>query len=219
MSWRGRWLMLTCALALCMAGARAADYLDQMATPFPIPDRYELVNDYAGIMLIRQQARVRQKLQALEQRNGTQIVFLSVPNAGEEGAHAYGLRVLQQWDIGNNRQGNGVLFLVGDKDSYIFTGPGIAGAIPDVVVARIYRDILAPAARKDRLAEGIEAAMDALVKAAQGEQTHATFYDYAHPYVPRTAQQIGAWVLGALAVTYALALAWQRRRARAGNGA
>jgi uncharacterized membrane protein YgcG len=222
MSMRRRWPMLACALALALCGvggsARAADYIDYMATTFPIPDKYELVNDVAGTMLIRQQTRVREKLQALEKRNGTQIVFLSVPNAGEEGAYAYGRRVLQKWDIGNNGQANGVLFLVGDKDSHIFTGPGIAGAIPDVVVARILRDIVEPAARRDQLAEGIEAAIDALIKASHGEETHPTFYDYAHPYVPRTPQQVAAWVLGALAVLYALALLWQRRRARLGSG-
>lgn len=221
MNWYRRWSVLTCALALCLAGAsaRATDYIEYMATTFPIPDRYELVNDFAGIMLIRQQVRIRGKLEALEKRNGTQIVFLSVPNAGKEGAHGYGMQVLKKWNIGNNGQANGVLFVVGDKDSYIFTDAGIAGAIPDVVVARIYRDILYPAAGRDHLEEGIEAAIDTLIKASHDEETHATWYDYAHPFVPRTPQQIAAWVLGALAVAYALMLCWQRRRARAGSGA
>jgi uncharacterized membrane protein YgcG len=216
-----RWFLLVCTLALCAAGAtaRAADYQQFLATTFPIPDQYELVNDFDNSLLISQRTRIREKLQALERRNGTQIVYLSVPNAGKEGAYAYGMQVLQKWDIGNNGQGNGILFLVGDRDSYIFTGPGISGAVPDIVVKRIYRTILTPAIERDELAEGVEASIDALIKASHNEETSATFYDYAQPYVPRTPQQIAAWVLGALAVAYALGLLWQRRRMRARNRA
>lgn len=218
MSWSRA--VLACALALCAASGmtRAADYLEHMASEFPIPDRYELVNDFDGSLLVSQRTRIREKLQALERRNGTQIVYLSVPNAGGQGAYAYGLKVLQKWDIGNNGQANGVLFVVGDKDSYIFTGPGIAGAIPDVAIGRIYRTILVPAMQRDQLAEGVEASIDAMIRASHKEETQATFYDYAHPYVPRTPQQIAAWVLGAIALAYALALLWRRvctRQARA----
>lgn len=210
---------LACALLLCVASrmAPAADYREFMANEFPLPDHYELMNDLDGMLLVQQRGRIREKLQALEKRNGTQIVFLSVPNTGKDGAYAYGQKAFAKWDIGNNGQGNGVLFIVGADEAHILTGPGIAGAIPDVTAHRIYRDILLPAAQRDQLAEGVEASIDALIKASHDEETHATAYDYANPYVPRTPQQIAAWVLAGVAVAYAASVLWLRRR-KGGKG-
>jgi len=208
------------ALALMLATGttvRAADYLERINTPFPIPERYKLVNDYADILRVARRTAITTKLQALERHNGTQIVFLSVPNVGDRGARAYGQEVFAKWDIGNNGQGNGVLFFVCDEDWYIFTGPGIAGAIPDVTVARIFREIINPARERDEPTEAAEAAIDALIKAAQGEITEPTAYDYLVSYVPVTPEQIAAWALVAVGAAYAGGLWWQRRRKRGTN--
>jgi uncharacterized membrane protein YgcG len=205
---------LLAATWLLACSAHAEDHAKRIATPFPIPDRYTLVNDYAGVLRISRRPEIKRKLEDLERRNGTQIVFLSVPNTGKGGADAYGQAVFAKWDIGNHGQGNGVLFLVGNDNSLIFTGPGIAGGIPDATLARIYRDLLVPAWNRDEMSEGVEATLDALVKAAWGEETAPTAYDYAHPYVPKTPEQIMAAVLAAIAVAYVGCLLWYRRRNR-----
>jgi uncharacterized membrane protein YgcG len=199
------WLLFCCA--------HAEDYAKRIATPFPIPDRYLLVNDYAGVLRISRRPEIKRKLEDLERHNGTQIVFLSVPNTGKGGAAAYGQEVFSRWDIGNHGQGNGVLFLVGNDDSLIFTGPGIAGGIPDVTLARIRRNLLSPAWNRDE-SEAVEATLDALVNAAWGEKTAPTAYDYAHPYLPKTPEEIMAAALAAIAAAYAGCLLWYRRRNR-----
>ena len=151
-------------------------------------------------------------MQALEKHNGTQIVFLSVPSIGREGAYAYAVKVAEKWDIGNNRQGNGVLFLLSKNDSYILTGPGIAGAIPDVKIGRIYREIINPHWQREEFSEGVEAGIDALTKAAYGEATTATYYDYLRPILPTKTEHFLIAVLALIGAGYAAVFFWLRRR-------
>jgi uncharacterized membrane protein YgcG len=210
-------LRLITALAMCCACAsgRAGDYTAKTTTRFPIPERYTLVNDYIPMLRLSSRSVVMKKLQALERRNGTQIVLLTVPNAGPAGIEAYAREVVQRWDIGNNGQNNGVLFLVTHDNWYLATGAGITGAIPDVTLARISRDVMKPAWMGDEVSLGIEKTIDALVSASQAEETMGTAYDYSVAYEPVTPAQWGAMLLGALALVYGGTMLWQRRRRRA----
>jgi uncharacterized protein len=171
------------------------------------------VNDNLGILLISRSIEIADRLQALERSNGTQIVFLSVPSIGGEGLYSYASRVAEKWDIGNNGQGNGVLFLVSQRDgAYILVGPGIGGAIPDIKVGRIFREIIEPHWRREEFSEGVEQAIDALIAAARGEDTAPTFYDYLHPIVPARPE---LWLIAVL-ITYGIGhatfLCWRWRR-------
>jgi uncharacterized membrane protein YgcG len=195
---------------------------------FVVPDKYLLVNDYANVLTIEQSVALTAKLQALERHNGTQIVFLSVPSIGNESRLDYAIRVAERWDIGNNGQGNGVLFLVTQSQGvHILTGGGISGALPDAKVARIYRDTLVPLFERGEYEQGILATMDELVKAASGEETAPTFFDYTRPdgvYVSPTRGPLdrlimtGAWrplltaALTILLMVYAAVLVWRRIR-------
>ena len=210
------WRQLLTMLALLLAGglASAADHLEVMSSRFPIPERYKLVNDHAGMLRIARRVEITRKLEALEKRNGTQIVFLSVPNVGPDGIEAYGKAVWQQWDVGNNGQHNGVLFLVCWDGWQMFTGGRIAGALPDVALGRLSRTVLSPAWDRDELSDGIEKTIDAMIKASEAEDTLATNYDYSRPFVPATLEQKIAYGLAAVAVVYAAVLLWQRRRRR-----
>lgn len=67
---------------------------------FPIPDQYNLVNDYLGVLQISKAIELTRKLQALEKQNGTQIVFLSVPAVGPEGVRGYATQVGVKWGSG-----------------------------------------------------------------------------------------------------------------------
>ena len=202
------------ALMLALAPSTAADYVVRTNTRFPIPQGYSLVNDFIPMLRIARQAEVARKLQALEKRNGTQIVFLSVPSAGEQGVEAYARQVAAQWNIGNNGQGNGVLFLVTHDGWYIATGAGIAGAIPDVIAARVSREVMLPMWLRGELSQGIELTIDALIKASHHEETSGTAYDYSIKHVALTREQRIAMVLAVLALAYGLSVLWLRRRRR-----
>lgn len=187
----------------------------QKTASFPIPDHYNLVNDYIGVLPIAKIFEITKKLQDLERKNGTQIVFLSVPSVGPEGVHAYATRAGSKWDLGNNREGNGVLFLVSANDGIaISTGAGIQGALPDVLVGRIIRETIEPFWHRQQYAEGIEAGIDVMIEATAKEKTKSTFYDYANAMVPeRTETRIIA-MLFLLGIAYIFILLWERYQKR-----
>lgn len=203
------------ALICCAAAyAHAAENDQQTEEAFPIPDRYQLVNDYLDVLDMSKRLEISKKLQALEKRNGTQIVFLSVPSVGADGPYPYAVKVAEKWDIGNNGQGNGVLFLAAQGyGPVILTGPGIAGALPDAKLAQIVREFIEPRWKKEEFSEGIEGAIDAMILAAQGEDTKAASYEYQAAQVAPNQPKyllIGALVL--LGAGYAAVLFWLRSR-------
>lgn len=201
---------LLAVLALCLAAqaALAADGRKGAATP--IPERYDLVNDLAGLLPIAKRYEIREKLRALERSNGTQIVLLVVPSTGREGSEAYSLRVIEQWNPGNNGEGNGVLFLVsGDDKPWIRTGPGVAGAIPDARVAQIFR-ATEPLIKQEKYPEAIEAVIDELIRAAKPEETSPTRYAYFVRSI--RAEYLWAGLLGFIAIVYVGVLVWRRKR-------
>jgi uncharacterized protein len=209
------WLVALLAGALWMpAAASTTEAQQQSNTPFPIPDQYKLVNDYLGVLRISTSIDITKKLQTLERRNGTQIVFLSVPSTGNATARAYADAVFEKWDIGNNRQGNGVLFLVTPERVEILTGPGIAGALPDIKVAHVIRDIITPAWQREEYSEGTAAAIDAMIAAAWGEDTAPTHYDYLHPHLPTEPEHLMIAALALFGSVYVAVLLWYRHRKR-----
>ncbi|MBI3283637.1 MAG: TPM domain-containing protein [Burkholderiales bacterium] len=195
---------------------------------FPIPDKYQLVNDYLGVLTLSKSLEITKKLQSLEHQNGTQIVFLSVPSTGQLEARDYAIQVWNKWDIGNNGQGNGVLFLVRqDGQFWISTGAGIAGALPDVKIARIVRRTILPLFEKEKHAEAIEAAIDEMIKAARGEDSTPTFFYYLDAtgayFSPMlsfyerltmslTREQVLIGILILFGIAYAAGLFWHRRK-------
>ena len=194
-------------LVLCGASALWAD--DNSTKPpqhFPIPDRYSLVNDYQGVLSQTKAADLRKKLQRLEKKNGTQIVLLIVPTTGDMTAATYATKVAEKWDIGNNGEGNGVLFLIAANNGghpywQILTGPGIAGALPDIKVRHIVTDITNPRFMKGEWIQGIEETLDALIFATSKEETKAAIYPEF--IISLSRDQVIALGLAALGVLYA----------------
>lgn len=221
----GALLCLQCTVSFPLS----SDNLTSLSTvEFPIPDTYQLVNDNLALLTISESIAITKKLQSLEQYNGTQLVFLSVPSIGELSTIDYAHKVANKWDIGNNGQGNGALFLVVQDGRFqILTAAGIGGALPDVKVARILRDIILPGFAREQYSGAIEAAMDVMIKAARGEDTEPTFFDYAHAdgkYLSPllnfhgrlkiffTREQLLIGVLILFGITYAIILLWIQRR-------
>jgi uncharacterized membrane protein YgcG len=175
-------ILLALAISLfCIAAmALSSDNLQVASTAeFPIPNTYLLVNDNLNLLTVEKSVKINNKLQALERHNGIQIVFLSVPSIGQMEPFDYASKVYAKWDLGHNRQDNGVLFLVcQDGRMFIRVGAGAGGAIPDLKVARIFSEIIKPNFASERYVEGVEAAVDELIKAAKGEDTKPTFLNY-----------------------------------------
>lgn len=177
---------------------------------FPLPHQYNLVNDYNGVLPQTVAQRILKKLRALQDHNGTQIVLLIVPSTGDEGPEAYSLRAAENWDIGNNRQGNGVLFLIDSRGPfYIRTGAGISGALPDVWLRRMIQTVIEPRWKAGKPVDAIEAGIDAMIQRAGGEETRAAVFGY-DAFQP-TWRHLTWAALGIIGLIYsAYSFAWRR---------
>lgn len=185
---------------------------------FPIPDGYNLVNDYQGILTYTETERLHGKMRALEAKNGTQIVLLIVPSIGDMSMFDYSNKIFDKWNIGHNGDGNGVLFLINAQNgNYRFaTGPGIAGALPDAKLRQLWEQHMDAHWQKQEWVAGIEKMIDAMIAASLGEETKA-----GHPakFIEIKHDHLIAIALALVAILYVAGVWLVRRRKKRAEGA
>jgi uncharacterized protein len=155
------------ALVLLLIGtwAYAQDVL-----PVPPIEGRRVIDQTATLSAAENQA-LGAKLQAIEERHGSQVVVLIVPTTQPEDIAAYAQRVGDAWKIGRRDVGDGVLIVLAKNDRRISiqVAKALEGAIPDVVAGRIIRDAVAPAFRANDFAGGLNSAVDRIAERIAGE--------------------------------------------------
>ncbi|NML35572.1 TPM domain-containing protein [Chitinophaga sp. G-6-1-13] len=135
------------------------------------PDPPTLVNDFAGILLKDEDERLEQKLVAYDDSTSTQIAIVTLKSVGDYDISQVSLKILRDWGIGRKGKNNGILILVSmeDRKIRIETGYGMEGAVPDAIANEIIAQIIKPAFREGQYYQGLDKAVDAIIKAAAGE--------------------------------------------------
>lgn len=137
----------------------------------PVPTLTGRVIDQTQTLSASDLQTLNKKLQALEEKSGSQIVVLMLPSTAPEDIAAYAHRVASDWKIGRRDVGDGVLVLVAknDRRMRIEVARALEGAIPDLAAARIIDDAMAPQFRTGDYAGGIGAAIDHISTRLAGE--------------------------------------------------
>jgi uncharacterized protein len=140
------------ALALLLPAAAAAET--------PVPRLTGPVVDVAGLLDASSQQRLADlaySARAADGGRGVQLQYLVVPSLEGEPIEEYSMRVAEAWKIGSKGKDNGILVVVAvqDRAYRIEVGGGLEGEIPDVLAGRIGDQILRPAFRAGRYAEGL----------------------------------------------------------------
>jgi uncharacterized protein len=159
-----RGALLALWLAACALLAHAQGVL-------PVPELTGRVIDQTGTLDAIQKKALEDKLAALEQSKGTQLVILMVPTTQPEDIFDFSNRVANTWKIGRKQVGDGLLVVVAknDRKVRIEVAKTLEGAIPDVVALRIIDEAIRPRFRADDYAGGLQAAVDMLVARVNGE--------------------------------------------------
>ncbi len=141
----------------------------QNVLPKPNPPR--LVTDQAGVLSPEQVAILEQKLVALDDSTSNQIAVVLIKSLDGAEIEDYAVKLFREWGIGDKRTNNGILILASMEEHkvWIEVGYGLEGAIPDVIAADIYRNLIVPRFKEGNYYRGIDDAIDALTKAAVGE--------------------------------------------------
>jgi uncharacterized protein len=163
----GRLLIGAAASFLVAAAAFAATPTE----PISVPKLTARVVDLTGTLTEREREALETKLRAFEQARGSQIAVLLVPSIGPETIEEFAGRVTDEWKLGRKGVDDGVLFVVAkqERKMRIHTGRGVQGTLTDALSKRIVADFVAPRFRSGDFAGGIDAGVDAIMKAIEGE--------------------------------------------------
>jgi uncharacterized protein len=145
--------------------------LPALAAALDVPALEGRVNDRANLIPPDARQRIEQKLAGLEQRTGAQIAVLTIPSLEGDSLEDFSLRVAEAWKLGQAEQDNGALLLVAQQDRKmrIEVGYGLEPVLTDLETSLIQRDHIVPRFRNGDFGGGIEAGVDALVQAVEGE--------------------------------------------------
>jgi uncharacterized protein len=130
------------------------------------------VTDLARLLPADRAQRLEQVLARYESETGHQIAVLTVPTLGGEPIESFAMRVAESWRLGQKGADNGLLLVIAaqDRKARIEVGYGLEGVVPDAVAKRVIDDVMVPRFREGDFASGIEAASQALMAAARGEE-------------------------------------------------
>jgi uncharacterized protein len=169
----------------------------------PVPALTARVIDLTGTLDDIQRKGIDDKLAALEQSKGSQVVFLMVESVLPEDIASYANRVGNEWKIGRKDVGDGVLLVVAkaDRKVRIEVAKTLEGAIPDLAAKQVIDEAITPNFRKGDYAAGLQAAADQIAARINSEALPAT----AQPSRPGGGQDGFQWMDMAIFLFFAAA--------------
>src|SRR5690349_20679398 len=137
----------------------------------PVPKLTAHVTDSTGTLTTNERQALEAKLTSFEREKGSQVAVLLVPSLDGETIEDFAGRVTDDWKLGRKGVDDGVLFVVTKQERRmrIHTGRGVQGSLTDALSRRIIADVVAPRFRSGDFAGGIDAGVDAIIKAIEGE--------------------------------------------------
>lgn len=151
----GRLAMLT---GLCLVATTA------QAQTFP---KFSgLVVDAADVLPPEQETQVRQRLEALQQQTGRQLVVATIPDLQGYPIEDYGYRLLRAWGVGLKDANNGAILLVapGERKVRVEVGYGLEPVLTDAFSGNVIRQDIIPRFKAGDLPGGVVAGADALAE-------------------------------------------------------
>ncbi len=129
------------------------------------------VNDFANVLDADTRTNLEQKLSQFEKDTQHEVVVVTVQSLGDDYIENYAVQLFKEWGIGKEKADNGVLFLIApsEKKVRIEVGYGLEGALVDSETNAIIQDYVLPEFKKNNYALGIEAGVDGIIQATQGE--------------------------------------------------
>lgn len=153
-------------LAACALGAGSVPIRAEAAPGLPaLPRPQGYVSDFARLLDPAARSSLEARLAAYDRATGNQIAVAVLPDLGGVPINEYTVRLEEAWKVGRKGRDNGVLLLVAQRERQvrIEVGYGLEGRITDADAGRIIREGLAPAFREGRYADGLRAAVEAII--------------------------------------------------------
>ena len=167
MSTRGTQARSLCAAAMTVAVALV---LAGVALAADVPYLTGRVVDNAEILKPATRTALAALLKAHEDSTGDQIAILTTRSLGGDSIEQYAQDVFAAWKLGQKGKDNGILVVVAPAEHKmrIEVGYGLEGPMPDVIAARIIRNIMTPAFKGNDFDTGVQKGAEAIVAQLEG---------------------------------------------------
>ncbi|WP_246047465.1 TPM domain-containing protein [Leptospira ilyithenensis] len=123
-----------------------------------IPNLVRRVTAEPGILSSAFQEKMEGILADHEKKSTNQIAILAIHSLEGENPEEYGIKVAEEWALGQKGKDNGVLILLSldDRKVRIEVGYGLEGTLTDVYCNRVIQNTMVPFFRDGNYEEGLE---------------------------------------------------------------
>jgi uncharacterized protein len=123
------------------------------------------VVDQANVISPEQRAAIEDKLKALDDKSGIQLVVATVSSLQGEEVEPYANQLFRAWKLGEDKKNNGVLFLVAPKEHKvrIEVGYGLEGTLTDAISKIIIVNAVAPRFKAGDFNGGVSRGVDDII--------------------------------------------------------
>ncbi|MEE4292308.1 MAG: TPM domain-containing protein [Cycloclasticus sp.] len=124
------------------------------------------VTDMSNMLSPETETQLNQMISKLEQKNGTEIAVVTVPNTAPYGSpKEFTTELFNYWGVGKKGTDNGVVFMIsqGDRRVEIETGYGVEDILPDAKVGNIINQKVTPRFKQGNFDQGVLDGTKALV--------------------------------------------------------
>jgi uncharacterized protein len=169
-----RWFMIVLLVLISLGGIAQSDEC------YP-PKPNGLVVDAVDILSPADEATLERRLQAFNRETSNQIVVVTLDSLCEGDAAMTAYKIGEMWGVGQKEFDNGIVILIkptggpGQRHTFIATGYGLEGAIPDATAKLIVDREMIPAFRNQNYLGGLIAALDVITELAKGEYTYKDY--------------------------------------------
>lgn len=148
--------LLACLLLLVPGYARAQEF-PQLTGP---------VVDSADILPPETETRLADKLAALKQQSGRELVVVTLPSLQGYEISDYGYQLGRHWQLGTKEKNEGAILIVAPKERKvrIEVGYGLEPVLTDGLSSLIINRQIVPKFKSGDMAGGIEAGADAIIQ-------------------------------------------------------
>lgn len=179
----------------------------------PIPARPsppKLVNDFANLLSPNERQQLESDLTRYFDSTSTQIAIVTVADLGDYDIVDWAVEIGKKWGVGMQQKNNGVVIIVSlapRKKTFIATGYGVEGFLPDVICKRIVDQYINPKFKEGKFYEGLNGGFQGIRAAAKGE------------FVNEDAGKSGGgdagfWIFIAIMVAVLIFIIWSQRAGR-----
>lgn len=154
------------------------------------PSPTAFVNDFAAMLSVDERNMLEEKIVTFNASSSNEFAVVTIETLSGDTIENYANKLFAEWHIGKATHDNGILILIAksERQVRIEVGYGLEGAVPDALAHQIITKDITPQFKNGNYYKGIDAAVDDLILATQGE--------YLPPSVGSSSSRFWAFVGG-----------------------